>query len=213
MRRGKPGRRVPTLRSGRGQPHLLFGYWRPGPLACRPPPALAPAPAPPFPQTPRQMKRVLGALAFWERTQEPRPNWFFLPGASPTLVFVISMESLESRSQPPQHIQTQKDLNWEGISRRVSLLAGIWCTRILRPAICVPWTREHLCSLPLSGQSKGVGMRSFCQASLSPSPNDGSSGTILVLLSSEIQRMCKRKVFVLAGTFLKSPLPYPLVPS
>lgn len=126
-RRGKPGTRVPTLWSGRGQPHRLFGYWRPGPLACRPPPALAPAPAPPFPQTPRQKKRVLGALAFWKRTQEPRLGWFFLPGASPTLVFVISMESLESRSQPPQHIQTQKDLNWEGISRGVALLAGIWC--------------------------------------------------------------------------------------
>lgn len=64
------GRGVPTLWLGRGQPcslHDTSGQAkqpespRARPLVCRPGPA--PASAPPFPQAPRQMKRVLGDLS------------------------------------------------------------------------------------------------------------------------------------------------------
>lgn len=49
------------------------------------------------------MKRVLWALAFWGGTQEPTLALSFLRRVRPTQVFIISMESVESRSLPSTH--------------------------------------------------------------------------------------------------------------
>lgn len=73
------GRGVPSSLARRGQPRRPHGHWRPsgeaGPVRHAGPPARgprpAPVPAPPSPRAPSQMKRVLWALAFGARTQEP----------------------------------------------------------------------------------------------------------------------------------------------
>lgn len=120
---GGPRRGVPTLWPGESD-RTAGTDWRPSRLrqaAGLQTPA-APAPAPPFPQTPRQMKRVLGALAFWERAQEPTLGLIFLPRASPTRVFVTSVESVESRSHAPSTRSNTKgpklgrDFLWGGPS-------------------------------------------------------------------------------------------------
>lgn len=154
-RRGQPRRR-----HGRGGQAREPQVRRAGLPACRPRPA--PAPAPPFPLAPPPNAKGSLGLGLLGKNAGTHAG-LELPWASPTQVFIISVELVESRSPPSPNILKHKTTQlgngfpvgwplWRGF--------GGWkvsspLTR--RPVLCPPGTSDKrtLVSQPLSTESLG----------------------------------------------------------